>query len=482
MVRLVRAPKALKDEEDWEPNEKEELKLEELKLEGAFPEEILGGKSPSKKYTAKGKQNQKSQPANRTKEIEELEKEIVRIQKELQKRGVITLPDFEKRFADEQKDARRSKAKTQKKKASKIKVRRKTKYWRTRAVELTRMLFASRDSLHFRAPVDHVRLQIPKYPEIIKEPMDLGTITLRIKNPHYKRFYPTPADWAKDVRLVFRNAMLFNGRLHIVHLLALRQLNEFNRLLEIYKPEIGVDAEKHINILAGLEKIPAPFPRFKEACNVLEYFLSHKKTLPFLTPVNSLIIKRYREVVHRPRDLSMIRVKMTKYTDFDQFTMDMRLVFSNAMLYNAQGSPLHNVAVCLLEELECKLEEIESKAKEAALKLEEERQFKSLSKGKEDELKLESLSKAEEDELKLEPVILPTSIATGKKVKAPVFKKNKKKMMKKATKAKKQKPKKARASPKKNKRKTPAKKRSTRKAKKKKAEVQGRRSKRVRNQ
>jgi len=478
-------PKALKDQEDWEPNEREDWKLED---------ETLGGKSPSKKYTAKGKQNQKSQPAAQTREIEELQKEIVRIQKELQKRGVLTLPDFEKRFAAEQKDVRRSKAKTQKKKASKIKVRRKKKFWRTRAVELTKKLFDSRESLHFRAPVDHVRLQIPKYPEIIKEPMDLGTVTQRIKNPYYKRYYPTPAAWVKDVRLVFRNAMLFNGRHHIVHLLALRQLNEFNRLLETYKAEIGVDAEKHINILAGLEKIPAPFPRFREACIVLEYFLSHKKTLPFLTPVNSLIIKRYREVVHRPRDLSMIRTKMTQYTEFDQFTRDMRLVFSNAMLYNAQGSSLHKIAVCLLEELECKLEELERaketamkreeelqrEAKETAIKREKEQQLESLTKSKEDELMLETLG--EDKPQLLKPVIVPTSIARGKKVKAPVFKKKKKKK-KEAAKAKKEKPKKkACASMNKKKKKTHKKKRSTKKAKKKKSQVQGRRSKRVRNQ
>jgi len=301
--------------------------------------------------------------------------------------------------------------------------------------------------------------------------------------------------------------MLFNGRHHIVHLLAVRQLNEFNRLLGIYNAEIGVDERKHINILAGLENIPAPFPRFSEACIVLEYFLSHKKTLPFLTPVNSLIIKRYREVVHRPRDLSMIRTKMTQYTEFDQFTRDMRLVFSNAMLYNAQGSSLHNIAVCLLEELECKLEELERaketaikreeekqlEAKETAMKREEEQKLESLSKGKEDELKLEILGEDKPQQLKtlgedkpklLKPVIVPTSIAGGKKVKAPVFKKKKKKKKKKeATKAKKEKSKKkSRALINKKKKKTLKKKRSTKKAKKKKAEVQGRRSKRVRNQ
>ncbi|KAJ8608586.1 hypothetical protein CTAYLR_005977 [Chrysophaeum taylorii] len=56
----------------------------------------------------------------------------------------------------------------------------------------------------FLHPVDPVAMRLPDYNEIIKEPMDLGTIEKRMDS------YPTVDAFGKDLRLVFRNAMLYN--------------------------------------------------------------------------------------------------------------------------------------------------------------------------------------------------------------------------------------------------------------------------------
>lgn len=475
---MARALRALKDEDEWEPSIAEK--------------KIMGGKSPSKRYIPDKEnrdENPESPDANKLKEIEELKKEVVRIQQELRKRGVVTLPNFEKRFLEIQVAADRADIRPKKKRTYKARKIRVKKIWQTRAMEVTKMLFESPDSLHFRSPVDHVRFQIPKYPLIIKEPMDLGTITARIKKIRFKKHYPTAAEWARSVRLVFKNAMLFNGSHHIVHMLAVRHINEFNRLLEIYKDDIGVEAEEAIDILKLLKKIQAPFPRFKEACKILGYFLSHPKTTPFLTPVNSQVIKRYKEVVHRPRDLSLIRMKMRQYTEFDQFKEDLRLVFSNAMLFNAHGSLLYMTALSLLEEFEGKLEELERPkvpAKEVEPQLwdkEAEPQLKTETKGKEEEeAKLEKNSKAKEDEPRAKHVLASFSNSGCKKVKAPASR------MKKTSNAKKHKKKKKRASRRKKKKnrasrrkKKATKRKRTRKTKEKKVKL-GRRSKRVKNQ
>lgn len=58
----------------------------------------------------------------------------------------------------------------------------------------------------FLTPVDPVALNIPNYNEIVKNPMDLGTIQTKLANNQYEN-----ADqFEHDVRLVFTNCYLFN--------------------------------------------------------------------------------------------------------------------------------------------------------------------------------------------------------------------------------------------------------------------------------
>ena len=59
----------------------------------------------------------------------------------------------------------------------------------------------------FNEPVDPEELGIPDYPEIVKCPMDLGTIRQRLEANEYV----DASDLAADVRLVFSNAMLYNA-------------------------------------------------------------------------------------------------------------------------------------------------------------------------------------------------------------------------------------------------------------------------------
>lgn len=58
----------------------------------------------------------------------------------------------------------------------------------------------------FLAPVDPVALNIPKYFEVIKEPMDLGTVQSKLANNQYEN-----GDmFERDIRLVFENCYKFN--------------------------------------------------------------------------------------------------------------------------------------------------------------------------------------------------------------------------------------------------------------------------------
>ncbi|CAA2992807.1 transcription factor GTE10-like isoform X2 [Olea europaea var. sylvestris] len=68
----------------------------------------------------------------------------------------------------------------------------------------------------FNEPVDTVKLNIPDYFNVIKHPMDLGTIKKKLHSGGYS----SPMGFAADVRLTFENALTYNPRGNDVHLMA----------------------------------------------------------------------------------------------------------------------------------------------------------------------------------------------------------------------------------------------------------------------
>ncbi|KAJ8466641.1 hypothetical protein OPV22_029193 [Ensete ventricosum] len=68
----------------------------------------------------------------------------------------------------------------------------------------------------FNSPVDVVKLNIPDYFQVIKHPMDLGTIKTRIGLGSYS----SPWDFASDVRLTLTNAKTYNPPGNDVHIMA----------------------------------------------------------------------------------------------------------------------------------------------------------------------------------------------------------------------------------------------------------------------
>ncbi|KAK6267196.1 hypothetical protein QUC31_018033 [Theobroma cacao] len=74
----------------------------------------------------------------------------------------------------------------------------------------------------FNQPVDVVKLNIPDYVNVIKQPMDLGTIKKKITSGAYA----SPMEFHADVRLTFSNAMTYNPPGNDVHIMA-DTLNKF---------------------------------------------------------------------------------------------------------------------------------------------------------------------------------------------------------------------------------------------------------------
>lgn len=87
-------------------------------------------------------------------------------------------------------------------------------------------------SLSFREPVNPVALNIPTYFEIIKQPMDLGTVDRRLKSSSYNKV----SDFVEDFHLIVDNAITFNGPGHVVAQAGAKMRQSFNNQMRALPP------------------------------------------------------------------------------------------------------------------------------------------------------------------------------------------------------------------------------------------------------
>jgi hypothetical protein len=75
-----------------------------------------------------------------------------------------------------------------------------------RCKEIIEKMRRQRNARPFLTAVDPDKLGIPDYYDIIKEPMDLGTVARKLERGEYRNF----ESFAYDVRLIFKNAKTYN--------------------------------------------------------------------------------------------------------------------------------------------------------------------------------------------------------------------------------------------------------------------------------
>lgn len=96
--------------------------------------------------------------------------------------------------------------------------------------ELLKDLSRQPQSIWFNEPVDYVKLNIPDYPVIVKVPMDIKTIRTNLEN----NIYESHESFAEHVRLVFRNAIMYNQlRDNPVNIAAREMSNRFEEKYRI---------------------------------------------------------------------------------------------------------------------------------------------------------------------------------------------------------------------------------------------------------
>ncbi|KAF4039362.1 TAZ zinc finger [Phytophthora infestans] len=105
---------------------------------------------------------------------------------------------------------------------------------KNRLMPLLQKLMDSEYGWTFNNPVDPVQWNIPDYFDIIKCPMDLGTIKKRLEAEHYN----SVEAFAGDVRLVFENCIAYNSSTNKFNIAAKQLLASFNKSLASLKNQL----------------------------------------------------------------------------------------------------------------------------------------------------------------------------------------------------------------------------------------------------
>ncbi|PSS16455.1 Transcription factor like [Actinidia chinensis var. chinensis] len=110
----------------------------------------------------------------------------------------------------------------------------------------------------FNEPVDPKSLGLHDYFDIIKNPMDLGTVKSRLS----KNWYKSPREFAEDVRLTFSNAMAYNPKGDDVHVMAEQLSKMFEDKWAVIEADYMRDLRLAIDHQVGL---PTPTSTSRKA-------------------------------------------------------------------------------------------------------------------------------------------------------------------------------------------------------------------------
>jgi hypothetical protein len=102
-------------------------------------------------------------------------------------------------------------------------------HWDKAAKKVLSHLWKQQGAWHFFEAVDPIKLNIPDYPNVIKNPMDFGTIKMKLSNGSYGKC----KEFCNDVELVFANCIRYNGEASDFGVLAKKLLEEFKKQCQL---------------------------------------------------------------------------------------------------------------------------------------------------------------------------------------------------------------------------------------------------------
>lgn len=275
-------------------------------------------------------------------------------------------------------------------------------------LEKMKNLKKTKNTAPFLKPVDPVALGIPRYPEIVKHPMDLTTMEAKLKDNQYGSVQA----FVDDFNQIIENCRLFNGAAHPVTQSAMALEAYFNRAMEQVpradQPPAAPKAAKRspsipkppprresraaaaaasptggetfalqpdgtpqirrdstMNRPARAIKPPAnrelTYAKPKRKEHMLElkfcdYMLDALRSPKhaqfnqiFLVPVDpvALNIPHYRQIVKNPMDLSTMgqKLKQGQYGRASEFKKDFDLMIGNCLAFNPPGNAVRDIGI-----------------------------------------------------------------------------------------------------------------------------------------
>lgn len=149
----------------------------------------------------------------------------------------------------------------------------------------------------FEKPVDVEGLRLTDYYTIVKRPMDLGTVKAKLGNSQYSNV----TEFAEDVRLTFRNAMMYNPVTHDIHLMAKKLLEVFeDKIQKAYDLEGADPAMKKIQLEQNLTKLKNYEERLKVQLDQAQQNLNQSK--PTEIPDSSPTLRPKSEIPDTPME------------------------------------------------------------------------------------------------------------------------------------------------------------------------------------
>ena len=116
---------------------------------------------------------------------------------------------------------------------------------KTKAMEVLKGIQSHQHAWVFNAPVDPVELGLPDYFQVIKHPMDLGTVKKKLENGVYTKL----EQFEEHVNLTFDNAMLYNPEGTVVYNMASEMKQQF--AVDFAKLMTQLNAEEDVKRLNG---------------------------------------------------------------------------------------------------------------------------------------------------------------------------------------------------------------------------------------
>ncbi|KAH0785123.1 Bromodomain containing protein [Histomonas meleagridis] len=112
-----------------------------------------------------------------------------------------------------------------------------SQFQKERCLQVMDQLSSFTISKMFAQPVDPERDRVPNYFQIVKNPMDLGTVRKKLVSDQY----PTVAKWKEDVELIWSNSFLVNNKSSILGYITLEMQSQFRKLSQYITDNIKTD-------------------------------------------------------------------------------------------------------------------------------------------------------------------------------------------------------------------------------------------------